>query len=184
MIAEFVKSQIAGSGFISLVARAEHAAGQALVRAGRKSAVVTAVGPLFAKADLFRAKRESSVLCALAARLWSLLLTVVRAVYTGVSRVPGLRFLTTAADALLKLRLCDVCAFVTALMLCVYHDRWSNGYMLIAAVVLAALYLIRAFRSENRAARLPVSLYLFLLSAAALVPFTGVFTENLRMCVH
>ena len=184
MIAEFVKNQIDGSFVFGLVRRAEHAAGQAFVRAGRRSGIVTAVGPLFARSDLFSAKRGDSFFCALAAKLYAVLLAAARAVYSGISRVPGLRFLTTAADALLKLRLSDLCAGLMTLMLCVYHDRWSNGYMLLAAIFLAVLYLVRAFRQENRAARLPASLYLFLLVGFAILPVTGVFTENLRMSVY
>ncbi len=184
MVAEFVKNQIAGSALVGLVRRAEHAAGQAFVRAGRKSGIVTAIGPLFARFDLFSAERGDCFFCALASRLYAFLLAVVRAVYTFVSRVPGLRFLTTAADALLKLRLSDLCAGLMALILCIYHDRWNNGYMLLAAIFLAALYLIRAFRQENRASRLPASLYLFLLIGVAILPVTGVFTENLRMSIY
>ena len=185
MIAEFVKNQISGSGFISLIARAEHAAGQAFVRAGRKSAVVHTFGPLFARLDLLGEKRKDSFFCALAAKLYAIVLTVVRAVYTGISRVPGLRFITTAADALLKLRLCDISAVLLAAMLCIYHDRWNNGYMLLAAIFLAALYLLRACKGERPEARLPASLYLFLLVSVAVIPITGAsIGENLRVYIY
>ena len=184
MIAEFVQNQIAGSEIIGGILAGEHAIGQAFVCAGRTSVFVRTFGPLFARFDLCRRQREESGICAAFSWLFSLLLRVVRAVYNAFARIPGLRLLPGLADAVLKLHFCDVCAVLASLMLCIYHDNWNNGYMLIAAVLVSALYLIRLTRLGRKPSRLPVSLYLFILSSAAIIPLAGGIGANLRVYTY
>ncbi len=184
MIAEFIQNQIAGSEIIGGVLAAEHAIGRAFVRAGRGSGIVCALGPLFSRFDLFRHHRENSGICAFFSSMFALLLRIVDGVYHGLSRIPGLRLLPGLADAILKLRFCDLCAWVALLIFFGYHDNWNNGYMLIAAVLLSALYLIRLTRLAHRPSRLPVSLYLFILASAAIIPIAGGMGANLRVYTY
>ncbi len=184
MIAQFIQNQIAGSEIIGGILAGERAAGRAFARAGRGSAIVRRLGPLFSRFDLFRLQREESAVCAFFSWLFALLLRAVYAVYHAFSRIPGLRLLPGFADAVLKLHFCDVCALAASVMLCIYHDNWNNGYMLIMAVVLSALYLIRLTRLERRPSRLPVSLYLFILASAAIIPLAGGIGANLRIYTY
>ena len=178
MIYEVLKDSCAGSAILGALTDGFAKLGHGIAEAGRRSAVVMAVKPFFARFDMCRGLRERSVLCYAASVVYGWLLTAVRAVYTAFSHVWPFRYLAKFADWLIGLRVCNICAVLLAVMLCIDDSRWSNGYMLLAALFVGVLYLIeRATKSGEQRAPLPVSLYLFM-GVSALAVFGGIFVSE------
>ena len=184
MIIEFIKDQIQKSQIIGAIGDTERAIYGAFSRMGRKSVLVHAAAPAFAKRDLFGRQREESIICGAFSWLFGILLKAVRAVYDAFDHAPVLRIIPRIADWILSLRFSDVCAVLAALMLCIYHDNWNNGYMFVISVLLAILYLIKLTKSQEKKSRLPVSLYLFMLISAAIIPVAGNMSANVRVYTY
>ncbi|MDD6275090.1 MAG: O-antigen ligase family protein [Clostridiaceae bacterium] len=185
MIYEVLKESCARSVIPGALSDGFARLGRRIAAAGRRSAIVTAVRPFFARFDLCRELRERSVLCHAAAVVYGWLLAAVRAVYTAFSHLWPFSWLVRLADWLIHLRVCNLCAVLVAVMLCVDDSYWSNGYMLLAALFVGLLYLIeRAKERGETRGRLPVSLYLFM-GVSALAIFGGIFVpEAMRVFTY
>lgn len=178
MIYEGIRDACGRSAILGALSGSFEKLGHSIAEAGRRSVIVMAVKPFFARFDMCRAMRDRSVLCYAASVVYGWLLAVVRAVYRAFSHAWLFRCLTKFADWLIGLRICNICAVLLAVMLCVDDCRWSNGYMLIAAFCVGALYLVQQATSrEEKRASLPVSLYLFM-GISALAVFGGIFVSE------
>ncbi len=178
MIYEAIKESCERSVILGALTDGFSKLGRRIAESGRHSAIVMAVKPFFARFDLCRGLRERSVLCGAASVLYGWLLTVVRTVYMAFAHVWPFRYLVKFADWLIHLRVCHICAVLLAVMLCIDDSKWSNGYMLLAALFVGVLYLIeRATDRGEPRTPLPVSLYLFM-GVSALAVFGGIFVSE------
>ena len=185
MIYEVIRESCEHSAILGALTNGFAKMGHRIAECGRHSAVIMAMKPLFARFDICRGLREQSVLCHVAAILYGWLLAIVRTVYAAFSHIWPFRYLAKLADWLIGLRVCHISAVLLAVMLCIDDSKWSNGYMLLAALFVGVLYLIeRATDGGATGAPLPVSLYLFM-GISALAVFGGIFvSEAIRVFTY
>ena len=185
MILEFLKDSVSRSVICQSAVSLMERAGRGIASAGRRSRIVQAVRPFFARQDLFLRMREESVLYGAAKWLFAWILAIVRLVYTAFSHLPPFSWLTSFADWLIRQKVSRVTAVLLAVILCVDDSRWNNGYGFLAALFVSALYLIQRTRETgDHHPAIPASLFL-LMFACGLSVFMGSFvSEAMRVFTY